>query len=305
MRQVKYEVVDVFSRRRFRGNQLAVVPDATVLSTRRMQDIAVEFNYSEVAFVLPPADPVNTARLRIFTPEGEIPFAGHPTIGAAFVLAARGRSFARRIGSTMVLEEGAGPVAVTVLQRKGQPAGASAIVPRDLECGRQVDVATTAACLSLEPADVVLRRHQPTIVSVGLSFAVVEVASLDALRRAKPNAACFAEADRRFPVPDGLFSIYLYFRTRERPGRLRARMLSPLGSVPEDPGTGSAAAALGAFLTNLSPAADRSDRIVIEQGVEMGRHSILDVRATKRDGRIRAVSISGFCVPVMRGTIDC
>ncbi|PST18623.1 PhzF family phenazine biosynthesis protein [Mesorhizobium plurifarium] len=304
MNSVSFVTVDVFTAERFAGNQLAVIPDARGLSDARMQAIATEFGYSEVTFVLPPEDPENTARVRIFTPTTEVPFAGHPNVGTAFVLARQKEIFGRRPGNALRFEEKAGLVEVSILDRDGLVTGARIVAPQALRIGPAIDAATIAACASLHQDDLAAGSHPPVRISVGLPFAVAELRDLDALSKARPNVSAFEEANVRYPLAEDSFSLFLYARTREQPSHVRARMFAPLDNVIEDPATGSASAALGAYLVSLLPEPDAEVELVIEQGVEMGRRSLITVGVDKRNGEVRKVSVSGDCVSAMRGEIE-
>ncbi|AFL53757.1 trans-2,3-dihydro-3-hydroxyanthranilate isomerase [Sinorhizobium fredii] len=303
MNTVSYVTVDVFTAERFAGNQLAVIPDARGLSDEQMQAIAAEFGYSETTFVLPPDDPANTARVRIFTPTAEVPFAGHPNVGTAFVLGRQEEIFGRTAGNKLRFEEKAGLVEVTLLSEYGILTGARIVAPQPLAVGPIIDPVTIASCASLQAQDVSERGH-PVRISVGLAFAVAELSDVDTLSRARPNVSAFHEANARYPLAEDSFSLYLYARTPERPWQIRARMFAPLDNVIEDPATGSASAALGAYLVSLLPQPDAEIEIAIEQGVEMGRRSLITVRVSKKDGAVREVSVSGDCVAVMRGAIE-
>lgn len=299
-----FVTVDVFTTERFAGNPLAVFPDARGIDERTMQRIAVEFGYSEITFVLPPDDPANDARVRIFTPTAEIPFAGHPNVGTAFVLAAGGTVFGRAAGERLRFEERAGIVSVEVLREAGAVVGATIRAPRPLELRAAVPAAVVAGVVGLDPAAVVVARHRPVVASVGLPFVLAEIAGLDALAAAAPERAAFAAAARRHGQPELDFSVFLYVRDPAAPGRIRARMFAPLDNVTEDPATGSASAALAAYLATLSPESDGSFDLMIEQGVEMGRPSTIAVAVDKVGGVPGAVRISGRCVPVIRGTVE-
>ena len=219
--QRRYLTVDVFTDRAFGGNPLAVILDAGGLSTAQMQAIASEFNYSETTFVLPPGDAANDAQVRIFTVNREIPFAGHPNVGTAFVLAAQ----APKPPVRLKFEEKAGLVPVEILMEGRRAVGAELTAPEPLRKLTQLGAEQAAACLSLTATDIKSDRHPPQIVSVGLPFLVVEVASRDALRRARPDAAAFAKT---FPC-DGSDAVYFY--TRDVPPAeacdLQARMFHP------------------------------------------------------------------------------
>jgi trans-2,3-dihydro-3-hydroxyanthranilate isomerase len=294
----RYITVDVFTDRAFGGNPLAVVLDAGGLSTAQMQAIALEFNYSETTFVLPPQDPANDAQVRIFTVRYEIPFAGHPNVGTAFVLA----TLAARPPARLRFEEEAGLVPVEILAEQGRVVGAELTAPQPLKRLSQVSVEQAAACLSLSAGEVKTDRHPPQIISVGLSFLAVELASRDALRRARPDAAAFAKT---FPRDDS-DSVYLYTRdvpVEEKPCDLQARMFHPGASgLSEDPATGSATAAAAALLADLDPLKDGELKLRIGQGVDMGRPSLLLTRVRKQNGAVASIHVGGSCVQMMEGT---
>ena len=295
--QRRYITVDVFTDLAFGGNPLAVVLDANGLSTAQMQAIATEFNYSETTFVLPPADAANDAQVRIFTVRSEIPFAGHPNVGTAFVLATQ----ASKAPARLKFEEKAGLVPVEILSEQGRVIGAELTAPQSLKRLAQLGAGQAAACLSLSPADVKSDRHAPQIASVGLPFLIVELASREALRRAKPDAAAFA---RTFPC-DGSDAIYFYTRDvpdNEKPCDLQARMFHPGASgLSEDPATGSATAAAAALLADLDATREGELKLRIGQGVDMGRPSLLLTRVRKAGGAMVSVHVGGGCVPMMEG----
>jgi trans-2,3-dihydro-3-hydroxyanthranilate isomerase len=303
MPRVRFQTVDVFTTTRFGGNPLAVVPDARELSTEQMQAIAREFNYSESTFVLPPDDPAHTARIRIFVPTQEIPFAGHPNVGTAFVLAQQPEIFGKPTTNTMTFEEIAGLVAITI-SGSGHDLRATITAPERLSiCDLNPDV-DLAACVGLTPADISIDRHKPVIASVGLPFAIAQVTDLAALARAVPGLDAFTRNNPHWGVPGLGLSIMLYTPDTGDPKIVRARMFAPLDNVTEDPATGSASGALGAFLAHLEPQSDGQFTLIVNQGFEMGRPSIIDVTSTKRAGQVESVRITGNCVPVMTGTID-
>jgi trans-2,3-dihydro-3-hydroxyanthranilate isomerase len=296
--QRRYITVDVFTDRAFGGNPLAVVLDAGGLSTAQMQAIASEFNYSETTFVLPPQDQAHDAQVRIFTVNREIPFAGHPNVGTAFVLAVQ----AARLPARLLFEEKAGLVAVEVLSVQGRAVGAELTAPQPLQKLAPLSVGQAAAGLSLTSADMTTERHPAQIVSVGFPFLVVEVASRDALRRARPDAAAFAQI---FPQ-HGCDAVYFY--TRDVPPAeacdLQARMFHPGSSgLSEDPATGSATVAAAALLADLASERDGELKLRIGQGVDMGRPSLLLTRVVKRSGAIVSAHVGGGCVQMMEGTL--
>jgi trans-2,3-dihydro-3-hydroxyanthranilate isomerase len=182
--------------------------------------------------------------------------------------------------------------------------GARIRAPQPLQVRGEIEPATIAACASLAADDIVTTHHRPVIASVGLPFALAELRSVEALGRALPDAASFRSADARHRQPEVSFSLMLYARTGDSPTSLRTRMFALLGNVIEDPATGSASAALGGFLTKLMPPPDAEARFIMNQGVEMGRPSVIEVHAVKAAGEIRQVEVGGPCVSVMRGEIE-
>jgi trans-2,3-dihydro-3-hydroxyanthranilate isomerase len=303
MRTVAFTTVDVFTSTRFEGNPLAVMTDARGLTDTDMQNIAAEFGYSEVTFVLPPEDPANTARVRIFTPTMEVPFAGHPNVGTAYVLGQQREVFGQPVGDSLRFEEKVGLVEVNLKRDGGEVLSVSIRAPKPLTIGNTISEETVARCIVIEPQEIRVARHRPVAASVGLSFAVAELADLAALGRARPNLTYFQDAAGPTAEGNHDFSLFVYVRPQEEPWTIRARMFAPLDNVAEDPATGSASAALGAYLVSLEPDADMNVSLTIEQGVEMGRRSIIGIEVVKKDGIVSDVTISGSCAPVMRGEI--
>jgi len=288
LRTFAYETVDVFTDRRFAGNPLAIVPDARGLSSAEMQTIAREFNYAETSFVLPPQDPANSAHVRIFTPEEEMPFAGHPNVGTAFALAQRSALWSRPVADGFRFEEKAGLVDIRLQRMDGLVIGAAVRAPRALTTAEGPPTAVVAALAGLHPQDIVTTTHAPLFASVGAEFLVAEVAA-DAVARAAGRREQFAALAEQTGKP--FLCLYLYARSG---AQVDARMFAPLTGVPEDPATGSAVAALGALLAERAGLASLS----VVQGVAMQRRSELVVN-TGRDG----TWISGRCVAVMRGEL--
>jgi trans-2,3-dihydro-3-hydroxyanthranilate isomerase len=294
----RYVTADVFTHEMFGGNPVAVVLDAAGLSAQQMLAIASEFNYSETTFVLPPKSPDHSAWVRIFTPIREVPFAGHPNVGTAFVLARQSDDRNEQLPSQFVFEEEAGLVPVALIREEGTVIGAELPAPEQLSRRTQVPAERVAACLSLTSKDVCVERHQPQILSVGLPFLVVELTSRSALRQAKPDRSAY---DDLLPL-DGAYSVYAYTRdTGENTGHdMQARMFTP--RMTEDPATGSATAATAALLAELRDAADGEIVFRFRQGVDMGRPSLLTARVLKRAGTSAAVYVGGRCVAMMQGT---
>lgn len=288
-----FQIVDVFTDRPFAGNQLAVVTDARGLSAEAMQAIAREFNFAETSFLLPPADPANTAHVRIFTPAEEMPFAGHPNVGTAFVVARMGELFGKAVGQTLLFEEAAGLVKLELIG-DGEIRGARCRAPRALQVGAQVPRAIVAELSGLSEGDILPGRFAPCFASVGAEFLIAEVTAA-ALERAAPDAAAFARHEGRIGQSGGLLGVHLHARDSNDPSRIDARMFAPLAGVTEDPATGSAAAALGALLHRLEPA---STHFTLFQGRHIGRPS--EIAVELRDGE---VWIGGPCAAFARGEI--
>ncbi|TNM62671.1 PhzF family phenazine biosynthesis protein [Aliirhizobium smilacinae] len=304
MPTVEFVTVDVFTAERFTGNPLAVITDARGLTTEQMQQIATEFGYSESTFVLPPEDSANSARVRIFTPTMEVPFAGHPNVGTAYVLGQNASIFGKPVGDNLRFEEAAGLVEVDLKREGGMVTATSIRAPRSLETGDTVAADLVAACASIDTAHVRTDPHEPIFASVGLGFVLAELDGLDALGRSRPNLSAFRQAATRHPGNGLGFSVFLYVRDPSRPDHIRARMFAPLDDVPEDPATGSASGALAAYLVANMPEADIRTRLTIEQGVEMGRRSVIELDIIKQQGKVTDVRISGRCVFVMRGSVE-
>lgn len=292
----RYAVADVFTDTPFLGNPVAVVLDAQGMSSGQMQQIAAEFGYSETTFVLPPENAANTAQVRIFTPTREIPFAGHPNVGTAFVLASYAAQNGDVLPETLLFEEAAGLVPVRLIKDNGVTTGAELLVPEPLSCRSQVSPQNVAACLSLKAQDIRTDVHQPLVASVGLPFLVVELASREALRQCVPNLQGF----RAILPLDGAVSIYAYTRDvgPEAQCDLQARMFTP--RMTEDPATGSATAATTALLAMLHGKTTLSLRV--SQGVDMGRASTLYSGFDASSGK-PIVRVGGNSVITMEGTL--
>jgi trans-2,3-dihydro-3-hydroxyanthranilate isomerase len=293
----RYFICDVFSDRPFCGNQLAVLPEAGGLSDLQMQGIAREFNFSETTFVFPAAAD-NTRKLRIFTPTKELPFAGHPNIGTAHVLAVDGAFGDFESTKTVTFEEGAGAVRISIHRREHESLWCELEAPQGLTLGGQISPQRLASILSLEPGDIVTDAHLPMVASVGLPFLVAEIKDRSALARARVELT-----ELRKLAAEGIcHDLHIYVRSADE-FDIRARMFAPLDGVPEDPATGSANCALAGLLSALQPEEDGNFSWRIAQGVEMGRPSILDTRTEKRNGSVAGCWIGGVSVLVSEGTI--
>jgi trans-2,3-dihydro-3-hydroxyanthranilate isomerase len=297
----RYFTCDVFTETRFGGNPLAVIPEAEGLSDRQMQQITREFNYSETTFVFPPAKG-QTRKVRIFTPAQEVPFAGHPNVGTAFVLATSGALGQIRSSIEITFEEEAGFVPITIRESEGRITACELKAPQSVSFGEVVPKELVATALSIPMEDIITRTHEPEIVSVGLPFLFIELKDRAALERSRVNLPG-VDAIREALNDPMRASLYVYTRTEDDVD-IRARMFAPLSGVPEDPATGSAGCAVAALLTHHDqrPAGDYSYRIA--QGVEMGRPSSLLARARKADGVVEATWIGGGSVLVTEGFIQ-
>lgn len=273
-----YLVYDVFTDRPFGGNPLAIIPDARDLSAARMQLIAREFNFSETVFLTPPDNPDHAARVRIFTPAEEVPFAGHPTIGTAVMLAEAG------LGPEMVLELGIGPI-----KAHAEEGRASFITETPLTRLAAPETALVAEALGIAPGAITAR---PVMASVGLAFCFTPVANRDVLASCTPDIAAFRRGAEAHPEGLG-FAQYVY---AEEDDVIHARMFAPLSGVVEDPATGSAAAGLAALLAEIR---DEPVSLTIHQGENMGRPSVIEAAATPGG----AITVSGRAVRIMEGEL--
>jgi trans-2,3-dihydro-3-hydroxyanthranilate isomerase len=298
----RYLTTDVFTDHLFGGNQLAVFPDASEIPPELMPRIAREFNYSETTFVLPPADPKHTRRVRIFTPGGELAFAGHPTIGTAHVLATIGAIDLAGDETHIVLEEGVGPVPVTIRATDGKPTFAQLTVAKLPEVGPPPpSPARLAAMLSLEPADLVGNDMPPEAISCGTPFLFVPLRDRAAVARARARVELLEQTLGNYWTQ----MVMVFALEAERSDSdIRARMFAPTIGVPEDPATGSAVVGLGGYLASRDPRFDAKLRWVIEQGFEMGRPSILEVEVEKNAGKVTAVRVGGESVLVCEGRMQ-
>ncbi|MBS0365674.1 MAG: PhzF family phenazine biosynthesis protein [Proteobacteria bacterium] len=295
----RYVTVDVFTDRVFGGNPLAVVLDAQQLDSARMQAIAAEFNYSETTFVLPASRPSHDAQVRIFTPRSEMPFAGHPNVGTAVVLAHELQRSGRPVPERFLFEEVAGTVPVRLLRAGGEVVGAELTAPQGLDLGACVTTADAAASLSLAADDIDSEVHAPRVASVGARFLIVALRSAHALERAQPDVT----THRRLLPPLATDAVFAWCRGAEA-GQLQARMFAPLDGVVEDPATGIATAAAVAMLARTLAAPDGESQWQVQQGVQMGRPSLLLARVHKRAGEVTAVHVGGRAVPVMSGILQ-
>jgi len=296
--EYRFHTADVFTDKAFGGNQLAVLPDARGLTTEQMVSITREFNYSETIFVLPPDDPAHTRRLRIFVPGGEIPFAGHPTVGGAYVLGITGEIPLTGDETRIIFEEGVGPVPVLIRSRNGKPYFTQLTAAKTPEKNDQAyDAATIAPLVSLSEDDIDLGSGKAMEGwTAGLPYLYVPLKNRDALKRAR------SRADLVEKTLAGKWTREIVVFTTDGED-YRVRMFAPLVGVTEDPATGSAAAAFAGYVGSRLSMQDGIHAFTIHQGVEMGRPSRLDVEIDFSAGAISAVRVGGASVLISSGTL--
>ncbi len=295
----RYVTLDVFTTRPFGGNPLAVVTDASGLDDAAMQQITREFNLSETVFILPPKDPAHRARIRIFTVAHEMPFAGHPTVGTAVLLALEDKIDK----GVMKLDEPIGAVSCTVATDGAGSRKGSAVftVPRRAAL-ETVDVSRQACAkaLNLDPEDIGFDAHRPVVASAGVPFLFIPLANLTALARARPDEAASIATLGAFGE-----AVYLYTLDEDGDADFRARMFSPGLGLVEDPATGAAAAAFPKVLLDAENRVDGHHKVRIDQGFEMGRPSRIDIGFSVKDGALvdGTTTIGGGAVVVAEGVL--
>jgi trans-2,3-dihydro-3-hydroxyanthranilate isomerase len=310
--KVSFVTCDVFTDRPFTGNPLLVVPDARGLTSAQMQAVAREINYSESTFVLPPKQPSHAYLQRTFVPVKEIPYAGHPTVGTAVVMAALGKVAAMASGTPdgavpITIEVGFGPLALELLKADGRVSRVRMAqgepVWKDPVAGDDVK-GQIAAALGV-PFDVLHPELPPQAVGTGNTFLMVPLASVAAVSSALADTRMLNHIEKELSV---LGLLFFAFDESALGPRLRARMFAPGAGVPEDPATGSAAGPLGVYLAlhGAVPGgvAEGRGRFTIDQGIEMGRPSELDVTVLVDGGRPTGVRVEGGAVLMMRGELD-
>ncbi len=296
----KYYMLDVFTDRPLSGNQLAVVLESDGLEDDAMQKIAAEFNVPETVFVLPASSAESRARIKIFTPVRELPFAGHPTVGSAVLLATLDEMPAA--GSSLVLEEGVGPVSCDIMGVDGNRSARFELpkAPVRLEWG--FDAALLAASIGVAQEDIGFDAHEVTAWDGGIPYVLVPVNSLEAVVSIKVDTAKLATIERIF---DGhLADVYVYAKGGVESGtNFHARMFAPENGIPEDPATGSAVASMCGQLAAVEIPDNGSRKFTIEQGYEMGRPSKIFVDIEKAGDTISTAGISGNAVIVGEGKL--
>lgn len=292
--QRRYFTLDVFTNRRFAGNPLAVVLDADGLDTAAMQAIANEFNLPETVFVLPPTNAAHRARCRIFTPKRELPFAGHPTVGTAVLLACLDGG-----ARELVLEENIGPVRCWTKSGDGRGEAIFAVPVLPSQTVAPPPAGVIAAALGLTADDIGFDDLTPSGWSAGNPFLFVPVRGIDAVRRAAPDLARFAAAQAEHRA------VFVFSHETEEKGHsFHARMFAPAMGIIEDPATGSAVAAFAGLLGRFGGYADGDHEVAIEQGYEMGRPSLIRLGFTLAAGQLTAATVGGGAVIVAEGSIE-
>jgi len=292
MKRYRYYICDVFAHARFGGNQLAVFPQADGLSSDEMQNIAREFNFSETTFVFPPKME-NTCEVRIFTPTTEVPFAGHPNIGTAFILSTIG-SLAE--DQPIIFEEKAGLVQISIHSKNQESKSIQLKAPEPISIGKEIPTSSVAKAVGVSVSDIVTETHAPVVASVGLPFVIVELVDQSCLERAQLNLEGFREIESYGVCPD----LFVYVRSSGE-FDIRARVFAPFDGVPEDPATGSANCALAGLLALFDEKETSDYSFRVAQGFEMGRPSRLQVEANKQNGKVTSTALIGECVLVADG----
>jgi trans-2,3-dihydro-3-hydroxyanthranilate isomerase len=299
-----YAIYDVFTDRKLAGNPLAVIFDGAGLSAETMQAIALEMNLSETVFVLPPDHAAHTARIRIFTPGRELPFAGHPTVGTAIALAERTYSGdAASMDLVSVLEEAVGPVRCAVRVRPGEASFAEFDLPRiSTHHDYQLDRPGLADALSVKASAIGFENHQPMVWSAGVPFLLVPLHDLASVEGVEFDPQLW---ERVAPMSEGrLTSAYVYCRGGvHHAAKFHARMFSPDMGIAEDPATGSAVAALSGAIHHFDALPDGHHPMMIEQGVEMGRPSYIHLQIDVKDGTVSRARIGGQAVRLATGVL--
>ncbi len=303
MMKLTFHTLDVFTHKKFGGNPLAVVMDADGLSTEQMQTICREFNLSETTFVLKPDDPSHTAKVRIFYPGGEMPFAGHPTLGTAALLAELkqkpGCSFETNI--TLELKAGLTPVKITRIADKVSGVFTAPVVPYHTDVVLP-GAGDAAKALHLDIGDIGFDGHRIASLEGGPRFFYVPVKSRAALEKSRVIEPYWSALIR--PL-NGIDAAYIYTRGGDAGDtHFRSRMYSPTGGIAEDPATGSATALLAAQLLTAEELSDGTHKWKLEQGYEMGRPSDLHLEADVKGAKLVSVRVGGGAVRMMDGFLE-
>ena len=309
-KKFQFKTVDVFTNRAFLGNPLAVFMNCESLAKEQMQSIASEIGYSETAFIFSPQNPYNSAMVRIFTPVSELPFAGHPNIGVAFLLSRYHQYVPGNLREgKLTLEQQAGNVeASATIDEMGQVVGSEIIAPENYSLSDLLPMERVSRAIGVSMSKISKGKFEPKIASVGLPFGIVKLDSVNSLSACKASIAEFQNLDKDFKYPGDGFSILAYadstVKVKGFDISLRARVFCPLMGIEEDPATGSACAALAGFLLSIAESTRNKISVAITQGVEIGRRSQIYATAMKDSNQKITVKIGGSCVEVIDGVLE-
>ena len=297
---LEFYTVDVFSNKIFGGNPLAIFTDTDDISTDLMQSIASEVNYSETVFIQKPKNKDNTAKVKIFTPKNELPFAGHPNVGAGFLLSCFPNLIPGNYSKNkMVFEEIAGLVNVIPQYNGATVVGSKIEAPNKFHKLETVPTTAIQNCIETNEGSIITSNDPPVVAGVGLDFVIAEVQNEEILNNARCNISAFSEADKNFSYGDDFFSLMIYYRGNQQ--NIFARVFAPLSGIVEDAATGSACGALGALLASQNSDRNNKYNYKIHQGEMIGRPSLINVSILKEKGQIKRTYISGECVLVSKG----
>ena len=297
---LEFYTVDVFSNKIFGGNPLAVFTNTDNISDDLMQSIASEINYSETVFIQKPKNKDNTAKVKIFTPKNELPFAGHPNVGAGFLLSCFPNLIPGNYSKNkMVFEEIAGLVNVIPQYNGNTVVGSKIEAPNKFHKLETVPTSAIQNCIETNEGSIITSNGPPVVAGVGLDFVIAEVQNKEILNNARCNISAFSEADKNFSYGDDFFSLMIYYRGNQQ--NIFARVFAPLSGIVEDAATGSACGALGALLASQNNDINNKYNYKIHQGEMIGRPSLINVSILKEKGQIKRTYISGECVLVSKG----
>ena len=297
---LEFYTVDVFSNKIFGGNPLAIFTNIDDISADLMQSIASEVNYSETVFIQKPKNKDNTAKVKIFTPKNELPFAGHPNVGAGFLLSCFPNLIPGNYSKNkMVFEEIAGLVNVIPQYNGATVVGSKIEAPNKFHKLETVPTSAIQNCIETNEGSIITSNDPPVVAGVGLDFVIAEVQNEEILNNARCNISAFSEADKNFSYGDDFFSLMIYYRGNQQ--NIFARVFAPLSGIVEDAATGSACGALGALLASQNNDRNNKYNYKIHQGEMIGRPSLINVSILKEKGQIKRTYISGECVLVSKG----
>ena len=297
---LEFYTVDVFSNKIFGGNPLAIFTNTDDISTDLMQSIASEVNYSETVFIQKPKNKDNTAKVKIFTPKNELPFAGHPNVGAGFLLSCFPNLIPGNYSKNkMVFEEIAGLVNVIPQYNGATVVGSKIEAPNKFHKLETVPTTAIQNCIETNEGSIITSNDPPVVAGVGLDFVIAEVQNKEILNNARCNISAFSEADKNFSYGDDFFSLMIYYRGNQQ--NIFARVFAPLSGIVEDAATGSACGALGALLASQNSDRNNKYNYKIHQGEMIGRPSLINVSILKEKDQIKKTYISGECVLVSKG----